>query len=226
MLFDTNFWRRVNYAVLAPIYDRIAGGFDGARRRSIDLARIQPGRRVLLLGAGTGLDLPLLPAGASYTAVDLSGPMLARLEQRARALELPIEIHKADAMDLPFDSESFDVVLLHLIASVVPDARACMAEAARVLTPQGRAMVLDKFLPESRGKAMMVRLVHPLASFLGTGLKLTRQDVLLDGRFHLEHEEAGALGGLWKIFSLRRMEQGEGYDDFRAWQPAALPFLL
>jgi ubiquinone/menaquinone biosynthesis C-methylase UbiE len=203
MFFDTNFWRRINYAVLAPIYDRLAGGFAGARRRSIELAGIQSGQRVLLVGAGTGLDLPLLPGHARYTAVDLSAPMLSRLRRRSDELELDVDAQVADAMDLPFEDDSFDVVLLHLIASVVPDARRCLAEAWRVLAPDGRVVVLDKFLPRGGAKAMLVRLMHPLASFFGSGLKLRRQDVLLEGRFQLEREEPGVLGGLWQILVLR-----------------------
>lgn len=70
-------------------------------------------RRVLETAAGTGVVtrfvLPLLPAGASCTATDLSQPML---DFAASALPDPrVRWQAADALDLPFDDETFDLVL-------------------------------------------------------------------------------------------------------------------
>jgi hypothetical protein len=59
-------WNRLRYTVWAPVYDVIvrAAGFDTFRRLSIDRLRLAPRDRVLIVGAGTGLDGsgPRLPA--------------------------------------------------------------------------------------------------------------------------------------------------------------------
>lgn len=63
-------WNRLRYTIWAPAYDGIAraGGFDAARRLSIDRLRLAAGDRVLLVGAGTGLDLDFLPSTVHVTA--------------------------------------------------------------------------------------------------------------------------------------------------------------
>ena len=65
-------WNRLRYTVWAPVYDAIAraAGFDSARRLSIDRLRLAPSDRVLIVGAGTGLDLDFLPSNVHVTAID------------------------------------------------------------------------------------------------------------------------------------------------------------
>ena len=78
-------WNRLRYTVWAPAYDAIAGaaGFDQARRRSIERLELGVDQRVLIIGAGTGLDLPYLPSTVDVVAVDVTPAMLKRLQQRA-----------------------------------------------------------------------------------------------------------------------------------------------
>ena len=78
-------WNRLRYTVWAPAYDAIAraAGFDTARRLSIDRLRLASGDRVLIVGAGTGLDLDFLPSNVDVTAIDVTPAMLKHLERRA-----------------------------------------------------------------------------------------------------------------------------------------------
>ena len=112
---------RTSYTLLAPIYDRMVAAATQAARRA-SLARLPAdARQVLLVGAGTGLDFPLLPAGPQYTAIDLTPAMLDRARPRAAARpELAIELRSGDALALDFADASFDAVILHLIVAVVP----------------------------------------------------------------------------------------------------------
>jgi phosphatidylethanolamine/phosphatidyl-N-methylethanolamine N-methyltransferase len=77
-------WNRLRYAVWAPVYDAIvrAAGFDAARRLSIDRLRLAPGDRVLMVGAGTGLDLAFVSSNVHVTAIDIT-PSMLQLERRA-----------------------------------------------------------------------------------------------------------------------------------------------
>src|SRR5829696_7234577 len=96
--------------------------------------------RALEIGAGTGyFTLNLMRAGviAEATATDISPGMLRRLEASAAELGLAVEAVPAEASELPFADESFDLVLGHAVLHHLPDLERAFAELARVLRPGG-----------------------------------------------------------------------------------------
>ena len=73
----TNRWNQFIYRLWAPVYDATVNHFFmPGRRRAMDVLDLKEGESVLLLGVGTGADLPLLPAGVRAVGVDLSPEML------------------------------------------------------------------------------------------------------------------------------------------------------
>ena len=109
---------------------------------ALDIARRVAGRgpaRVLEVAAGTGVVTrqlaSLLPAGTAIVATDLNQPMLdhAATVGTARA----VEWRQADAMQLPFDDDSFDVVVCQFGVMFFPDKARAFAEARRVLRAGG-----------------------------------------------------------------------------------------
>lgn len=138
---------RIPYTLWAPIYDRVVEKpTRGARQRSLERLGNVEGQSILIVGLGTGLDLPHLPQGGDYHGLDLTPAMLKKAEERAAALNLAIDMRQGNAMDLPYDDESFDVVILHTILAVVSKPHLALAEASRVLKPGGRILIMDKFL--------------------------------------------------------------------------------
>jgi SAM-dependent methyltransferase len=140
-------WNRLRYTVWAPAYDALvrAAGFDAARRLSIDRLRLAPGDRVLIVGAGTGLDLDFLPANVHVTAIDVTPAMLKHLERRAAGTGRSVTTRIMDARQLAFPDSSFDAVVMHLILAVMPQPERGLSEAVRVVKPGGRIAVFDKF---------------------------------------------------------------------------------
>lgn len=168
---------KTSYRFIAPFYDTFLDRAIAAdiRRRSLSALARQERGRVLLSGAGTGLDFPFLPPHHDYTALDLTAAMLARSRDRAHGLNMAW-VH-GDSMALPFASGSFDYVVLHLIVAVVPQPQRCLTEAARVLKPGGRIFLFDKFLRHGE-RAWLRRILSPLAGKLATRLDVVFEDVL------------------------------------------------
>ena len=79
----TNAWNRFIYRLWAPVYDASVGRFFlSGRKHAITVANLQPGEKVLLVGVGTGADLPLIPDGVMVIGIDLSEEMLAKARQK------------------------------------------------------------------------------------------------------------------------------------------------
>jgi SAM-dependent methyltransferase len=111
-----------------------------------------PFARSLEIGAGTGyFSLNLLNAGVveHATCTDISPGMLAALDANARRLGLDVETTACDAAELPFDDETFDLVLGHAVLHHLPDLERSFAEFARVLRPGGTLFFAGE--PSRRG---------------------------------------------------------------------------
>jgi ubiquinone/menaquinone biosynthesis C-methylase UbiE len=99
-----------------------------------------PFARSLEIGAGTGyFSLNLAQDGVIGTATctDISPGMLETLEHNAAQLGLDVETAACDAAALPFEDESFDLVLGHAVLHHLPDLERSFAEFWRVLAPGG-----------------------------------------------------------------------------------------
>jgi ubiquinone/menaquinone biosynthesis C-methylase UbiE len=101
---------------------------------------VGPYARGLEIGAGTGyFSLNLVQDGVieAATCTDISPGMLETLERNAASLDLPVETAVCDAAELPFEDESFDLVLGHAVLHHLPDLDRAFAEFERVLAPGG-----------------------------------------------------------------------------------------
>ncbi len=199
MKVNTNAWNRLRYNAYAPVYDLIARPFVRARKRSIQLLDLQPNSDVLIVGAGTGLDFPLLPRTAHILAVDLSPSMVQRASERAARLELDADcrVMNAEVLDLP--DESFDAVILHLVLAVVPDPDACIREAARVLKSSGRIAIFDKFLSDGVRPSLSRRVLGMLANALFSDINRRLGPLLAQGGLEILREEPSIASGAYVI---------------------------
>lgn len=135
---------RRKYWWLSQIYDRTVTNrwFERPRRREFELANIQATDRVLVVGIGTGLDLPYLPQDAPVVGIDLSPAMLAHARAKAKSSATTFVI--MDAEHLGFANATFDVILMNLILSIVDDPQRALHEVSRVLKPARNIWLLHK----------------------------------------------------------------------------------
>jgi ubiquinone/menaquinone biosynthesis C-methylase UbiE/DNA-binding transcriptional ArsR family regulator len=116
----------------------------------LDLLGDAAGGDLVDLGTGTGRVLELLaPHARSGIGVDLSREMLAIARHSLDRPELRhIQIRQGDLYALPLESASADIVTLHLVLHYLDDPAAALLEAARLLRPNGRLLIVD-FAPHN-----------------------------------------------------------------------------
>jgi SAM-dependent methyltransferase len=118
----------------AEAYDRYTGRY-GPELSAVflDFARIEPGSRVLDVGAGTGNLTSRLAEGGQVTAVDPSSEFVHVCRERVPGAD----VHVAAAEALPFADAGFDAVLSQLVIQALDDAPAAAREMRRVAAPGG-----------------------------------------------------------------------------------------
>jgi ubiquinone/menaquinone biosynthesis C-methylase UbiE len=99
--------------------------------------------RVLEIGCGLGTDgAQFARAGAIYTGVDLTEAAIELARRRFELESLAGEFRVADAENLEFPDENFDLVYSHGVLHHTPDTRRAVREVHRVLRPGGRGVVM------------------------------------------------------------------------------------
>jgi ubiquinone/menaquinone biosynthesis C-methylase UbiE len=116
----------------------------------------------LEIGIGRGRTLPYYPHEVHLTGLDLSEVSLAAATRRARELGLNAVLLPGDAAALPFPDEHFDTVVFSYALCTIPDDRAAVAEAVRVLRPDGCLLLLEHVRSPNRAVLALEHLLEPL----------------------------------------------------------------
>ena len=133
------------YARWAPVYDIVFGPvLERARRASINVAD-RVGGRILELGVGTGMSLPVFGRHSRITGIDISEPMLRKAQERVAREELDHVdgLSVMDAARLGFADASFDCAVAQFVITTVPDPEATLDELARVVRPGGEIVLVN-----------------------------------------------------------------------------------
>jgi phosphatidylethanolamine/phosphatidyl-N-methylethanolamine N-methyltransferase len=197
----SNAWYRFRYTLWAPHYDRVTR-FPRERRRSIELLDLQPGERLLIVGCGTGADLPFVPHFVDVLATDLTAAMLRQARAHARP---GIEFRVMDGMALDLPDSSFEAAVLHMVLEVIPDPLRCLREVARVLRPGGRLAVFDKFLVDGNRPGALRRAGLALLDFVFTSTNRSMEEILALSGAPLAVERDEPAVGSYRHLILRRV---------------------
>jgi phosphatidylethanolamine/phosphatidyl-N-methylethanolamine N-methyltransferase len=171
---------RTAYRRQAAFYDAAFGRISRpARLRAITFINSLPGRRVLEVGVGTGLALPLYDRTKRVTGIDLSADMLARARVRvaAESLDQVEALLEQDAEATSFADASFDIAASMFVASVVPHPRLLLAELRRVVRPGGHILFVNHFVAARGPRRMVERAMAPWSRGLGWHPDFAPQDL-------------------------------------------------
>lgn len=161
----------------ARLYDGICGWEE--RRGLLEWRRVLVGDldgEVVEVGAGTGKNFAHYPAGARVIASDYDPVMLERARVRAAEATAEIEVMVADAMSLPYRDGSVDTLVIGLMLCSVPDPRAVLSEARRVLTPTGSLRFMEHVRDEDGSiRARVQDAINPAWRFVAGGCNANRR---------------------------------------------------
>lgn len=202
MRINTNKWNKIRYTLYAPGYDLIARFFKESRKRSVESLQIVKGDKVLIVGAGIGLDLELLPMDCEIVAIDITPSMIERLKKRSKTLNCQVQALVMDGQALGFADKSFDKIILHLILAVIPDPIACIKESERVLKQGGQIAVFDKFLPKNSKISRIRRFTNLLTNFAFTDITRDFESILNKTELTLLADNDADFNGNFRLIKL------------------------
>ena len=171
------------YRRYARIYDTVFGPvLQPGRRALLEALKLKPGDRVLEVGVGTGLSLPLYPASVRITGIDVSREMLEKARERVarRRLENVEALLEMDAEQMTLPDASFDKVVAMYVVSVVARPARLLEELHRVCRPDGEIFIVNHFRSENRFIGALEKALAGFSPQLGFRPDFDLREVLPD----------------------------------------------
>jgi ubiquinone/menaquinone biosynthesis C-methylase UbiE len=181
----------------AALYDRAFQATEEAGLREMRRQTLSGATgRTIDIGAGTGANLELFPTQVTELVMAEPDPhMVKRLRAKLPGAAAEAQVVEAPAESLPFEDSSFDTVAFTLVLCTVPNPAAALAEAARVLRPDGKLLFLEHIRSEDAGLARWQDRLEKPWRFLADGCHCNRDTVatIEASPFSVEQVEQGEL---------------------------------
>lgn len=189
------------YAGYSNVYDAIFKQFFYPRQKHvINSMGIMPGNRVLDVGVGTGLSLPLYPRHCEVTGVDLSAEMLEKARKKINKYRFHhISLREMDASNLEFDDNTFDHVIATFVISVVPDPVKVISEMKRVCKKTGKIVIVNHFQSDNKFIAKFEEFINPICCKIGWRSDLSLDNLIRNADLEIDQEYKLKKFDLWKV---------------------------
>lgn len=190
------------YRRYAKVYNFYFGWiFNPGRESAVQLVDSKAGNRVLEVGVGTGLSLPLYPKDVKVVGIDISPEMLERAKELVQENELKqVEsLLVMDAENMTFPDNSFDCVVAMYVASVVPHPKKFVKEMKRVCKLGGRIVIINHFYRPERLSGKLIGLLGPLSKVLGFRPNFSLEDFLRDTGLKVTNKVPVNILDMWTI---------------------------
>jgi ubiquinone/menaquinone biosynthesis C-methylase UbiE len=137
------------------------GGYESTKEL-LSLCQIEGAREVLNIGCGIGVGSTYIAKkyGCHVVGVDISDKMIAWSRRRAKeeGVEAKVEFRTADALNLPFEADRFDVVFAESVFIFIEDKRRAIQECIRVTKPGGHIGLCEGYWIEQPSPDLLSRV--------------------------------------------------------------------
>jgi phosphatidylethanolamine/phosphatidyl-N-methylethanolamine N-methyltransferase len=202
MKINTNRWNKIRYTLYSRGYDLVGRSFNKSRKKSIESLALRTGDKVLLIGAGTGLDLEFIPSECDITATDITPSMIRKIQRSPANSQVKAIVMDGQCLD--FSDNIFDAVILHLILAVIPDPVKCIKETERVLKPGGQVAVYDKFLPKERQLSLFRRFANVFTNLFFTDITRDFESIVRQSGLKVLSDVDAGLNGNLRLIKLKK----------------------
>jgi phosphatidylethanolamine/phosphatidyl-N-methylethanolamine N-methyltransferase len=199
---------RSAYERWAPVYDEVFGAcFRSGQRRAVETLASGPGERILEVGIGTGLTLPLWHRQSEVTGIDVSEPMLhrARRVRRSRGLS-NVKLRLLDAQATDYADNHFDKIAALYVLSVAPSAPALLKEMRRICKPSGRIVIVNHFAHPHPFIHRCERLLANYAGLLGFHPAMPLSVITRAPGLRIHRIEPVNWGGYWTLIEAENLK--------------------
>ncbi len=198
------------YKRLAGTYDTFFGAiFHPGRKAVVENLDLSPGDKVLEMGVGTGLSLPLYSRDVEISGIDISEPMLekAREKRLGQHLDNVKLLEVMDAEETTFADDTFDVVVAEYVVTVVPNPVKLIDEMRRVAKPAGELVVVNHFHSENPVIGGLERLLAPLSKTVGFRPHMRERDLIEETHLDVIEHYPVNLFGYWTMLKCRNNKE-------------------
>lgn len=163
------------YSRYSSVYDHLfAKTFFPRVKTGIEGIGIKKGDKILEVGVGTGISLPVYPPACKVTGIDLTRKMLEQANKKRNCFQLRhVDLFEMDAENLAFKNDTFDHAVIPFVISVVPDPVRMMSEVQRVTKQNGKIVVVNHFTNKKAILGKVERALTPMFTRLGWKSGLT-----------------------------------------------------
>ncbi|MED5579925.1 MAG: methyltransferase domain-containing protein [Nitrospinota bacterium] len=173
--------------------------FNEGRSVGVELLQLESDERLLEVGVGTGLSLPLYPNSSEIVGIDISSKMLEKAREKIKKLDMDnIQLSVMNAEEMDFPDNTFDCVTACYVVSAAPDPQKIVSEICRVCKPDGRIVFINHFKSQNFLLAKFEELINGACKKIGWETTLDLEPLLKSNNLTSVAQERVNVFNYWK----------------------------
>ena len=193
------------YSLYSHFYDSVFGTLlHPGRCMASKLMDIQPGEKILEVGIGTGISLPLYRRDAEVVGIDISRDMIKQAgEKKQRFGYHNVKLCITDASEMAFKNNYFDKVIASHSITVIPKPFETLKEIKRVCKENAEFFFLNYAGSDDNLVAKFEKALSPIRCRLGLGKAINLEELLNSANFNIDFKDRVNLFKLIQIIKCR-----------------------